>query len=43
MVELVRPNVLLDDAAAAWGTVSYEVLTRLGARAERLYLGAAGD
>lgn len=43
MVELIGPNILLDDAAAAAGTVSYEVLTRLGARAERVYLGAAGD
>jgi alanine racemase len=43
MVELIGPNILLDDVAAAAGTVSYEVLTRLGARAERIYLGAAGD
>lgn len=39
MVEIVGPNRLLDDAAAAAGTIAYEVLTRLGARAERIYLG----
>ena len=41
MVELLGPHVLVDHAAAAAGTVSYEVLTRLGHRAERVYLGAA--
>ena len=39
LVELLGPHVLVDDAAAAAGTVSYEVLTRLGQRAERVYLG----
>jgi alanine racemase len=39
-VEFVGPGRLLDDVAAAAGTVSYEVLTRLGARAERVYVGA---
>ncbi len=39
MVEIVGPNRLIDDAAAAAGTIAYEVLTRLGARAERVYLG----
>lgn len=39
MVELLGPHVTLDAAAAAAGTVSYEVLTRLGQRAERVYLG----
>jgi alanine racemase len=39
MVELLGPHVLVDDAAEAAGTVSYEVLTRLGHRAERVYLG----
>ena len=41
LVELLGAHVLLDDAATAAGTVSYEILTRLGERAERLYLGAA--
>jgi alanine racemase len=39
MVELLGPHVLLDEVAAASGTVSYEILTRLGSRAERVYLG----
>ena len=40
MVELLGPHVRLDEAAEAAGTVSYEILTRLGERAERVYLGA---
>ena len=40
MVELLGPHVRLDDAAASAGTVSYEILTRLGVRAERIYLGS---
>jgi len=39
MVELLGPNILLDDAAAAAGTTSYEILLRLGRRAERAYRG----
>lgn len=39
-VELVGPNALLDDLAAAAGTVAHEVLSRLSLRAERIYLGA---
>jgi alanine racemase len=39
MVELLGPNIPVDDAAEAAGTASYEVLTRLGHRAERVYLG----
>ena len=39
MVELLGPHVTVDDAADAAGTASYEVLTRLGHRAERVYLG----
>jgi alanine racemase len=42
LVELLGPNILVDDAAAAAGTVAYELLTRLGARLERCYQGAAG-
>lgn len=38
-VELLGPNILLDDAAAAAGTTAYELLTRLSSRAERLYRG----
>lgn len=40
-VELLGPNALLDDLAAAAGTVAHEVLYRLSARAERTYLGGA--
>jgi alanine racemase len=42
MVELLGPHVPVDDAADAAGTASYEVLTRLGHRAERVYLGGEG-
>jgi alanine racemase len=38
-VELLGPNVLLDDIATAAGTVAHECLVRLGGRAERVYLG----
>lgn len=39
-VELLGPNVPIDDAAAAAGTVAHECLVRLGGgRAERVYLG----
>lgn len=37
-VELLGPNVLLDELAAAAGTVAHEVLVRLSTRAERVYL-----
>ncbi|MFZ5720123.1 MAG: alanine racemase [Pseudomonadota bacterium] len=39
-VELLGPNILLDDCAQAAGTVAHEVLVRLSRRAERVYLGA---
>ena len=38
-VELLGPNVLLDDIATAAGTVAHECLVRLSTRAERIYLG----
>lgn len=38
-VELLGPNVPLDDLAAAAGTVAHEVLVRLSARATRVYPG----
>jgi alanine racemase len=38
-VELLGPNALLDDQAAAAGTVAHEVLVRLSLRAERVYVG----
>ena len=42
MVELLGSHIPVDEAAEAAGTASYEVLTRLGSRAERVYLGAQG-
>ena len=41
-VELLGANVNLDAAAAASGTIAYELLTRLAPRAERRHLGATG-
>ena len=38
-VELFGPNRLLDDAAAAAGTISYELLTSITLRVPRLYVG----
>jgi alanine racemase len=38
-VELLGSNALVDDLAAAAGTVAHEVLVRLSRRAERIYLG----
>ena len=40
-VELLGPNLMVDDLAAAAGTTAYEVLTRLPLRAQRTYRGAA--
>ena len=36
-VELFGPNRLLDDAAAAAGTISYELLTSITPRVPRVY------
>ncbi|HEX8232688.1 MAG TPA: alanine racemase [Caulobacteraceae bacterium] len=43
MVELLGPHVLLNDAAAAAGTAAYELLVRLGPRAERDYRDSASS
>jgi alanine racemase len=40
MVELMGRNVPVDVAAAAAGTLAYELLTRVGARVSRRYVGA---
>jgi alanine racemase len=40
-VELFGPNIALDDAARAAGTIGYEMLTSLGKRYYRQYLGGA--
>lgn len=37
-VELIGPNQTIDEVAADAGTISYEILTNLGARYERSYL-----
>ena len=42
MMQLVGPDVPVDTAAAFAGTIAYELLTRLGARAERRYVGKQG-
>ena len=40
-VELIGRHVLVDDIADSSGTIGYEVLTRLGPRVERRYIGGA--
>ena len=42
-IELLGPSFTADDAGAAAGTIGYEVLTNLGSRYTRLYLGADGS
>ncbi len=39
-VELFGPDITLDDAARAAGTIGYELLTSLGRRYHRVYVGA---
>lgn len=39
-IELIGPNISLDEAAQAAGTIGYELLTSLGRRYERRYLNA---
>ena len=41
-IDLIGPHVSLDDAAASAGTIGYEILTSLGGRYHRHYLGQAG-
>ncbi|MCG6858069.1 MAG: hypothetical protein LJE67_08375 [Salaquimonas sp.] len=38
-IELFGKTIALEDYARAAGTIGYEVLTRIGPRAERVYLG----
>jgi alanine racemase len=42
MIQIIGSDALIDDVARASGTIAYELLTRLGARAERVYTGAPG-
>ena len=39
-IELIGPNIPLDEAAKAAGTIGYELLTSVGPRYERRYLNA---
>jgi alanine racemase len=39
-IELFGPNIGIEDAAASAGTISYELLTRLGRRYHRHYVGS---
>lgn len=41
-IELFGKNISVDEAASAAGTISYEVLTSLGRRYHRHYVGANG-
>jgi hypothetical protein len=38
MIELFGPNIPLDEAARAAGTISYEMLTSIGRRYHRVYV-----
>jgi len=38
-VELISPNLAIDDVARRAGTIAYEILTRIGARVGRIYTG----
>lgn len=40
-VEILGPNRLVDDVAAEAGTIGYEILTGLGRRTPRTYIGGA--
>jgi alanine racemase len=41
--EILGPNILIDEAAGWAGTISYELLTRLGSRYARLYSDLDSD
>jgi alanine racemase len=41
-VDLIGPDQSLDDFARDAGTIGYEILTNLGARFQRRYVGAGG-
>jgi alanine racemase len=40
LIQLLGPEAPIDEAAAVAGTIAYELLTRISARAERRYLGS---
>jgi alanine racemase len=39
LVEFIGDGISLDEVAASAGTISYEILTRLGGRLRREYRG----
>lgn len=41
LVDLIGPELPVDDVGAAAGTIGYEILTRLGRRYHRVYIGGA--
>jgi alanine racemase len=41
--EILGSNILIDEAASWAGTISYELLTRLGSRYARLYSGLESE
>ncbi|WP_421694454.1 alanine racemase [Aestuariivirga sp.] len=41
--EILGRHIMIDEAAAWAGTISYELLTRLGSRSARLYTGLESD
>jgi alanine racemase len=41
--EILGPNIAIDEAAAWAGTISYELLTRMGSRYARLYSGLEAE
>ncbi len=41
LVDLIGPDISLEEVAELAGTINYEILTRLGQRARRRFLGGA--
>jgi alanine racemase len=39
MIDLIGPDLPIDEVAADAGTIGYEILTQLGARYHRVYVG----
>ena len=42
MVDLIGPDISLEEVAELAGTINYEILTRLSQRARRTYIGGGG-
>jgi alanine racemase len=42
-VDLIGPEILVDEVARAAGTIANEMLTGLGARYHRVYVGGEGS